>query len=224
MVSFIIINPSHTSFVDLQTCFTFVCSARVHFQHSAELLSRLVKVEANYTLQLYPDEGHCLREERSNQHLHRTLLHYLQNCLKYDPFLNTEEEEEDDEEEEWSLPLCPLSVFRGAQFWCLTLFHQIHQLFPSNSFLGCFFVRLFLFRLQPSMFPERPGRWNTTAVVHTVFKEIKHSIMSKGPNAINILNQIMCKMGKRCMLISLDVAAPPCVQGWGKNCGLQIQC
>lgn len=100
MVSFIIINPSHTSFVDLQTCFTFVCLVRVHFQHSAELLSRLVKVEANYTLQLYPDEGHCLREERSNQHLHRTLLHYLQNCLKYDPFLNIEEEEEDDEEEE----------------------------------------------------------------------------------------------------------------------------
>ncbi len=120
MVSFIIINPSHTSFVDFQTCFTFVCLARVHFQHSAELLSRLVKVEANYTLQLYPDEGHSLREERSNQHLHRTLLHYLQNCLKYDPFLNIEEEEEDDEEEEWSLPLCPLSVFRGAQYWCLT--------------------------------------------------------------------------------------------------------
>uniref|UniRef100_A0A9J8C320 Uncharacterized protein n=1 Tax=Cyprinus carpio carpio TaxID=630221 RepID=A0A9J8C320_CYPCA len=74
--------------------------ARVHFQHSAELLSRLVKVEANYTLQLYPDEGHSLREERSNQHLHRTLLQYLQNCLKYDPFLIIEEEEEDDEEEE----------------------------------------------------------------------------------------------------------------------------
>ncbi|XP_050952209.1 inactive dipeptidyl peptidase 10 isoform X4 [Labeo rohita] len=74
--------------------------ARVHFQHSAELLSRLVKVEANYTLQLYPDEGHTLREERSNQHLHRTLLHYLHNCLKYDPFLNIEEEEEEDEEEE----------------------------------------------------------------------------------------------------------------------------
>ncbi|XP_021325694.1 inactive dipeptidyl peptidase 10 isoform X2 [Danio rerio] len=74
--------------------------ARVHFQHSAELLSRLVKVEANYTLQLYPDEGHTLREERSQQHLHRTILHYLHNCLKYDPFLNIEEEEEDEEEEE----------------------------------------------------------------------------------------------------------------------------
>ncbi|KAL7864373.1 hypothetical protein AOLI_G00157930 [Acnodon oligacanthus] len=73
--------------------------ARVHFQHSAELLSRLVKVEANYTLQLYPDEGHTLREERSIQHLHRSLLHYLQNCLKHDPFLIAEEEEEEEEED-----------------------------------------------------------------------------------------------------------------------------
>lgn len=72
--------------------------ARVHFQHSAELLSRLVKVEANYTLQLYPDEGHNLRLEQSIQHLHRTLLHYLQNCLKHDPFLEAEEEEEEEEE------------------------------------------------------------------------------------------------------------------------------
>ncbi|XP_051947869.1 inactive dipeptidyl peptidase 10-like isoform X1 [Xyrauchen texanus] len=73
--------------------------ARVHFQHSAELLSRLVKVESNYTLQLYPDEGHTLRAERSIQHMHRTLLNYLHNCLKYDPFLEAEEEEEDEEEE-----------------------------------------------------------------------------------------------------------------------------
>ncbi|XP_036447921.1 inactive dipeptidyl peptidase 10 [Colossoma macropomum] len=72
--------------------------ARVHFQHSAELLSRLVKVEANYTLQLYPDEGHTLREERSIQHIHRSLLHYLHNCLKHDPFLVTEEEEEEEED------------------------------------------------------------------------------------------------------------------------------
>lgn len=161
MVSFIIINPSHTSFVDFQTCFTFLCLARVHFQHSAELLSRLVKVEANYTLQLYPDEGHSLREERSNQHLHRTLLHYLQNCLKYDPFLNIEEEEEDDEEEEWSLPLCPLSVFRGAQYWCLTSGCVVSpkekmstmeikrtkftSYLPQTQFWDVFFVCLFVF-------------------------------------------------------------------------------
>ncbi|KAI4898677.1 hypothetical protein NFI96_018010 [Prochilodus magdalenae] len=72
--------------------------ARVHFQHTAELLSRLVKVEANYTLQLYPDEGHTLKEQRSIQHLHRTLLHYLQNCLKHDPMLVAEEQEEEEED------------------------------------------------------------------------------------------------------------------------------
>uniref|UniRef100_A0A3B4F0W2 Dipeptidyl-peptidase 6b n=1 Tax=Pundamilia nyererei TaxID=303518 RepID=A0A3B4F0W2_9CICH len=72
--------------------------ARVHFQHSAELLSRLVKVEANYSLQLYPDEGHILREPRSIKHFQRTVVNYLQTCLKHRPLLDpiADEEEEDD--------------------------------------------------------------------------------------------------------------------------------
>uniref|UniRef100_A0AAZ1Y4W0 Dipeptidyl-peptidase 6b n=1 Tax=Oreochromis aureus TaxID=47969 RepID=A0AAZ1Y4W0_OREAU len=72
--------------------------ARVHFQHSAELLSRLVKVEANYSLQLYPDEGHILREPRSIKHFQRTVVNYLQTCLKHRPLLDPieDEEEEDD--------------------------------------------------------------------------------------------------------------------------------
>lgn len=74
-----------------------LAKARVHFQHSAELLSRLVKVEANYTLQLYPDEGHVLREAHSIQHFQRTVVNYLQSCLKRSTFL---EPVEDDEEED----------------------------------------------------------------------------------------------------------------------------
>ncbi|KAK5895352.1 hypothetical protein CesoFtcFv8_011949 [Champsocephalus esox] len=74
--------------------------ARVHFQHSAELLSRLVKVEANYSLQLYPDEGHTLRAPRSIQHLQRTLVNYLHSCLQNSYLLQPEEEEEEEEEEE----------------------------------------------------------------------------------------------------------------------------
>ncbi|XP_018616060.2 inactive dipeptidyl peptidase 10 isoform X1 [Scleropages formosus] len=70
--------------------------ARVHFQHSAELLSRLVKVEANYTLQLYPDEGHSLRAERSQQHFHRTLSQFLQTCLIQAPYQEPAEDQEDD--------------------------------------------------------------------------------------------------------------------------------
>eukprot|EP00064_Thunnus_orientalis_P005747 superscaffoldBa00000576_g5761 len=79
--------------------FVYLCAkARVHFQHSAELLSRLVKVEANYSLQLYPDEGHVLREPRSIQHFQRTVVNYLQSCLKHSVLLDPvdDEEEEDD--------------------------------------------------------------------------------------------------------------------------------
>ncbi|XP_076840196.1 inactive dipeptidyl peptidase 10 [Brachyhypopomus gauderio] len=72
--------------------------ARVHFQHSAELLSRLVKVKVNSTLQLYPDEGHTFQDERSIQHLHRSLLRYLHECLKHDPLLAEEEEEEEEDD------------------------------------------------------------------------------------------------------------------------------
>uniref|UniRef100_A0A3Q2U4K4 Inactive dipeptidyl peptidase 10-like n=1 Tax=Fundulus heteroclitus TaxID=8078 RepID=A0A3Q2U4K4_FUNHE len=70
---------------------------RVHFQHSAELLSRLVKVEANYSLQLYPDEGHALREPRSVRHFQRTVVNYLQNCLKHIALLDAPEEEEEED-------------------------------------------------------------------------------------------------------------------------------
>uniref|UniRef100_A0A3Q2CQY5 Inactive dipeptidyl peptidase 10-like n=1 Tax=Cyprinodon variegatus TaxID=28743 RepID=A0A3Q2CQY5_CYPVA len=71
---------------------------RVHFQHSAELLSRLVKVEANYSLQLYPDEGHVLREPRSVRHFQRTVVNYLQNCLKHSTLLEVPEEEEEEDD------------------------------------------------------------------------------------------------------------------------------
>ena len=78
----------------------FLTEARVHFQHSAELLSRLVRVEANYSLQLYPDEGHDLREPRSVHHFQRTVVNYLQTCLKHSAFL--EPIEDDEEDDDWA--------------------------------------------------------------------------------------------------------------------------
>ncbi|XP_031146150.1 inactive dipeptidyl peptidase 10 isoform X2 [Sander lucioperca] len=71
--------------------------ARVHFHHTAELLSRLVRVEANYSLQLYPDEGHILREPRSIQHFQRTVVNYLQGCLKYSNLLDPVEDPEEED-------------------------------------------------------------------------------------------------------------------------------
>ncbi|CAB1327954.1 unnamed protein product, partial [Coregonus sp. 'balchen'] len=46
--------------------------ANVHFQHSAELIKHLIKIGANYTMQLYPDEGHFLSLQ-SQQHLSESL-------------------------------------------------------------------------------------------------------------------------------------------------------
>ncbi|MEQ2184314.1 hypothetical protein GOODEAATRI_006521 [Goodea atripinnis] len=68
------------------------------YLHSAELLSRLVKVEANYSLQLYPDEGHILREPRSVKHFQRTVVNYLQNCLKHSTLLDAPEEEAEEDD------------------------------------------------------------------------------------------------------------------------------
>uniref|UniRef100_A0A8C4SCW8 Uncharacterized protein n=1 Tax=Erpetoichthys calabaricus TaxID=27687 RepID=A0A8C4SCW8_ERPCA len=61
---------------------SFSLAAKVHFQHSAELLHHLILVEANYTLQVYPDEGHALQSERSRQHLQHTLHRYLLGCFQ----------------------------------------------------------------------------------------------------------------------------------------------
>lgn len=74
--------------------------ARVHFQHSAELLNRLVKIEGNYSLQLYPDEGHALRDPRSVQHFKRTVVNYFQNCLKQSLSLEPIDDDDDDEDDD----------------------------------------------------------------------------------------------------------------------------
>lgn len=104
--------------------FVYLCAkARVHFQHSAELLSRLVKVEANYSLQLYPDEGHVLREPRSIQHFQRTVVNYLQSCLKHSVLLDPVEDEEEEDDWAQSSPsfLKERTLFGLYAILCITL-------------------------------------------------------------------------------------------------------
>uniref|UniRef100_A0A8C7RTQ7 Dipeptidyl peptidase like 10 n=1 Tax=Oncorhynchus mykiss TaxID=8022 RepID=A0A8C7RTQ7_ONCMY len=64
-------------------CFFVLFSANVHFQHSAELIKHLIKVGANYTMQvrLYPDEGHFLSLQ-SQQHLSESLVGYFRTCFQ----------------------------------------------------------------------------------------------------------------------------------------------
>ncbi|CAB1328356.1 unnamed protein product [Coregonus sp. 'balchen'] len=70
--------------------------ANVHFQHTAELIKNLVKVGANYTMQIYPDEGHFL-SQRSRQHLFASLTSFYRDCLKEEilPLPDDDEEEEE---------------------------------------------------------------------------------------------------------------------------------
>uniref|UniRef100_A0A8B9KRB4 Dipeptidyl peptidase like 10 n=1 Tax=Astyanax mexicanus TaxID=7994 RepID=A0A8B9KRB4_ASTMX len=70
--------------------------ANIHFQHSAELIKNLVKVGANYTMQIYPDEGHFL-SERSKQHLSASLSSYFRSCLQEETLPLSDEEEEEEE-------------------------------------------------------------------------------------------------------------------------------
>uniref|UniRef100_A0A672P721 Inactive dipeptidyl peptidase 10-like n=1 Tax=Sinocyclocheilus grahami TaxID=75366 RepID=A0A672P721_SINGR len=70
--------------------------ANVHFQHTAELIKNLVKVGANYTLQIYPDEGHFLSKS-SQRHVASTLSSYFRSCLQEEVLPISEEEEEEEE-------------------------------------------------------------------------------------------------------------------------------
>ncbi|XP_036804317.1 inactive dipeptidyl peptidase 10 [Oncorhynchus mykiss] len=69
--------------------------AHVHFQHTAELIDRLVSAKANYSLQIYPDEGHVLRRSHSDQHFRRTLTNFLQDCLAPMPPQKSDGQEDD---------------------------------------------------------------------------------------------------------------------------------
>ncbi|KAM8977521.1 inactive dipeptidyl peptidase 10-like [Pelodytes ibericus] len=56
--------------------------ANVHFQHTAELLNRLIQTGANVTSRIYPDEGHFFLSKGSQQHLQQSIISYLHNCLQ----------------------------------------------------------------------------------------------------------------------------------------------
>ncbi|CAJ1087747.1 inactive dipeptidyl peptidase 10-like [Xyrichtys novacula] len=69
--------------------------ANVHFQHSAELIKHLIKIGANYTMQIYPDEGHFL-SKRSRVQLTHSLIGYFRGCL-LDASSLLDQEKRDDE-------------------------------------------------------------------------------------------------------------------------------
>uniref|UniRef100_A0A8C2FPI7 A-type potassium channel modulatory protein DPP6 n=1 Tax=Cyprinus carpio TaxID=7962 RepID=A0A8C2FPI7_CYPCA len=72
---------------------------KVHFQHTAKFISRLISERANYTLQIYPDEGHFIHNEGTRQHLSQSLVNFFEECFRLPDQVFEEALEEESEEE-----------------------------------------------------------------------------------------------------------------------------
>uniref|UniRef100_A0A3Q3FYQ6 Dipeptidyl-peptidase 6b n=1 Tax=Labrus bergylta TaxID=56723 RepID=A0A3Q3FYQ6_9LABR len=69
---------------------------KVHFQHSAKFINHLISEKANYTLQIYPDEGHFLHSEDTQQHLSQSLVNFFEECFRVPEKRSKNEEDEND--------------------------------------------------------------------------------------------------------------------------------
>ncbi|XP_051814855.1 inactive dipeptidyl peptidase 10-like isoform X2 [Acanthochromis polyacanthus] len=70
--------------------------ATVHFQHSAELVKLLSASNVNYTLQIFPDEGHNLVSVKSQHYMLNSVLTFFKNCFVEEQPVSSEMSKEDD--------------------------------------------------------------------------------------------------------------------------------
>ncbi|XP_068604509.1 A-type potassium channel modulatory protein DPP6-like [Brachionichthys hirsutus] len=71
---------------------------KVHFQHTAKFINHLISEKANYTLQIYPDEGHFLHSEGTQQHLSQSLINFFEECFRVPEMLTDDQQEEDEDD------------------------------------------------------------------------------------------------------------------------------
>uniref|UniRef100_A0A8C7G7T2 Dipeptidyl-peptidase 6b n=1 Tax=Oncorhynchus kisutch TaxID=8019 RepID=A0A8C7G7T2_ONCKI len=70
---------------------------KVHFQHSAKFINHLINEKANYSLQIYPDEGHFLHSDGTRQHLSQSLVNFFEECFRLQDLPSEEEKDKEDE-------------------------------------------------------------------------------------------------------------------------------
>ncbi|KAJ0005993.1 hypothetical protein NQD34_015887 [Periophthalmus magnuspinnatus] len=70
--------------------------ATVHFQHSAELVKLLSSLNVNYTLQIFPDEGHDIASVKSRHYMLSSVVNFFRHCFVPDPEVAPESSKEDD--------------------------------------------------------------------------------------------------------------------------------
>nr|XP_057938819.1 inactive dipeptidyl peptidase 10-like isoform X3 [Doryrhamphus excisus] len=56
--------------------------ATVHFQHSAELIRHLSASNQNYTLQIFPDEGHVIASVKSQRYMLNSVVAFFKDCFE----------------------------------------------------------------------------------------------------------------------------------------------
>ncbi|CAB1447086.1 unnamed protein product [Pleuronectes platessa] len=71
--------------------------ATVHFQHSAELVKLLAASNVNYTLQIFPDEGHDLASVGSRHYLLNSVLSFFRRCLEEEDEVSVPETSKEDD-------------------------------------------------------------------------------------------------------------------------------
>uniref|UniRef100_A0A672HJ73 Dipeptidyl-peptidase 6b n=1 Tax=Salarias fasciatus TaxID=181472 RepID=A0A672HJ73_SALFA len=71
---------------------------KVHFQHTAKFINHLISEKTNYTLQIYPDEGHFLHSEGTQKHLSQSLVNFFEECFR-EPEAPTEEKQDNSEDD-----------------------------------------------------------------------------------------------------------------------------
>ncbi|MBN3307424.1 DPP10 peptidase, partial [Amia calva] len=69
--------------------------SNVHFQHSAELVKHLAQSNVNYTLQIYPDEGHDFASTENRYYLYRTVISFFRECFHEEAPITPEVKDED---------------------------------------------------------------------------------------------------------------------------------
>ncbi|XP_036212082.1 dipeptidyl aminopeptidase-like protein 6 isoform X1 [Myotis myotis] len=73
---------------------------KIHFQHTAELITQLIKAKANYSLQIYPDESHYFHGERLQRHLYGAIVNFFAECFRVQDKPPTAPAREEEEEED----------------------------------------------------------------------------------------------------------------------------
>uniref|UniRef100_UPI0037E8AFD8 inactive dipeptidyl peptidase 10-like n=1 Tax=Semicossyphus pulcher TaxID=241346 RepID=UPI0037E8AFD8 len=70
--------------------------ATVHFQHSAELVKLLSAANVNYTLQIFPDEGHNIASVKSQHYMLNSVLTFFRRCFEEEQVVVPQTSKEDD--------------------------------------------------------------------------------------------------------------------------------